>query len=264
MNIWLRELRANFKSSLIWSVVIVVFIISGMLEFSSYAGNEDMLALLDSFPAAFLDAFKFNSFNLTTVTGYFGMMSQYYMLILAIHAFLIGNSIISKEEKDKTAEYSLALPVKRSTFVIYKLLAAYTYCILLTAVTAAVSLAAALKYLPEDDFLIFLGLCSLSFILMQLIFVSTGFLLACAMKRYKRSGYIGVTIVLASYFLSMLIDLNKNLDFLKYITPFKYFDPVHILNNLSLDMLYAAASLVFSGICVMAARTAYSKRDLYI
>ena len=264
MNILLRELKANLRSLGIWSSVIVLFIIMGMSEFSAYAGNEKMMEILESFPEPLMEAFKISSFNLTTVSGYFGMMSTYYVLMLCIHAFLIGNSIISKEERDKTIEYSLSLPVKRSRLISYKLIAALINCILLTSVTYAASLITALKYLPEENYHRFLFLCFISFVIMQIMFLSMGALLACLLRGYKKGGYIGVSIILIAYIMSILADLSETLDFFKHITPFKYFDPVNIFNNLSINTLYIAISLLFSTASLAFAYILYNRKDLYI
>ena len=79
MNIVLRELRASVKSIVIWFGIFVVLVISYTSEFSAYANNEEMLAVLDGMPKALLDAFQLNSFNLTTLTGYYGMLFSYFM-----------------------------------------------------------------------------------------------------------------------------------------------------------------------------------------
>ena len=50
MNIFLRELKANFKSLIIWSVIIALFILMGISKFSAYAGNPEMLKILDALP----------------------------------------------------------------------------------------------------------------------------------------------------------------------------------------------------------------------
>ena len=79
-----------------------------MSEFSAFANNEEMLSMLDGMPEQLLDAFKMNSFNLTTLTGFYGILFTYFALMLSIQAILKGNSIISKEERDKTVEFALS------------------------------------------------------------------------------------------------------------------------------------------------------------
>ena len=58
----------------------------------------------------------------------------------------------------------------------------------------------------------------------ELIFLAIGLLLGCAMKQYKLSSSAAVAIILVTYFMSILSSLQEDLDFLKYFTPFKYFD----------------------------------------
>ena len=56
------------------------------------------------------------------------------------------------------------------------------------------------------------------------------------MKQYKRSASIAIAIILVTYFLSILSGLQKNLEFLKYFSPFKYFDAAKLLNSASVDL----------------------------
>jgi len=102
MNIFVRELKANFRSLIIWSVIVILLVVEALTEFSAFVGNPDMLAVLDSMPQALLDAFTMQAFNLTTITGFFGVMFTYLALILSIAAAMWGSDIISKEERDKT------------------------------------------------------------------------------------------------------------------------------------------------------------------
>jgi ABC-2 type transport system permease protein len=221
MNIFVRELKANLKSLLIWGVIVVLFVMVGVSKFSAYYENPEMLTVLDDMPAVMLSAFNLKAFNLTTVTGFFGAMFSYYALLLSIAAAMWGSDIISKEERDKTVEFSLTLPVTRSRLVTAKTLAALVNCIGLLLITWGASLVSAASYQPDSGFYKFLFLCMLALFILQLIFLAIGIFLGCAMKRYKRASSLAVSLVLGTYFLSIVIGLNKNLDFLKYLSPFK-------------------------------------------
>ena len=91
-------------------------------------------------------------------------------------------------------------------------------------ITWGVSLVAVRSYNPDQAFYDFLALEMQAMFVIELIFLAVGLLLGCAMKQYKRSGSTAVAIILTTYFMSILSTLNANLDFLKYFTPFKYFD----------------------------------------
>ena len=113
MNIFVRELKANLKSLLIWGGIVILFVSIGIAKFSAYEGNPEMLAILDQMPPALLEAFNFDAFNLTTITGFLGVMFIYFALLLSISAAMWGSDIISKEERDRTVEFSLTLPIPR-------------------------------------------------------------------------------------------------------------------------------------------------------
>ena len=158
MNIFVRELKANFKSLIIWGVIVVLFVMVGISKFSAYANNPEMLAILDGMPPAMLAAFNLKAFNLTTISGFMGVMFTYYALMLGIAAAMWGSDVISKEERDKTVEFSLTLPVTRSRLVTAKTLAALVNCIGLLLITWGASLVSAAKYQPDSEFYRFLAL----------------------------------------------------------------------------------------------------------
>ncbi|MGQ9597796.1 MAG: ABC transporter permease subunit [Anaerolineae bacterium] len=264
MNILVRELKANLRSLLIWGVIVSLFVILGLSKFSAYAGNPEMLAILDGIPPAVLVALNMQAFNLTTVTGFFGIMFTYFALLLSVAAAMWGSDIISKEERDKTVEFSLTLPVTRSRLVTAKALAALINCLGLLLITWGVSLAGAAQYHPDSEFYRFLGLCMLALFIMQLIFLAIGIFLGCAMKRYKRASSVAVSLLLGTYFLSVLSSLDQDLDFLKYFSPFKYFDPGALLRESRIDMAFVWLSFAIILASMLSAYLIYARKDLYI
>jgi ABC-2 type transport system permease protein len=264
MNIFVRELRANLRSLLIWGVIVILFVTVGVSKFSAYYENPEMLAILDSMPPALLTAFSFEAFNLTTLDGFFGLMFTYFALLLSIAAAMWGSDIISKEERDKTVEFSLTLPVTRRRLVTAKTLAALVNCIGLLLITWAASLVSASQYQPDSGFFSFLALCMLALFIMQLIFLAIGIFLGCAMKRYKRASSVAVSLLLGTYFLSVISGLHQDLDFLKYLSPFKYFDAGFLLRESRLDLTFVGLSLAIILLSMVGAYLSYARRDLYI
>ena len=264
MNIFFRELKANLRSLLIWGGIVILFVVLGFTEFSAYEGNPEMLAILDSLPPAMLAAFNFEAFNLTTVTGFFGVMFTYFGLILSIAAAMWGSDIISKEERDKTVEFFLTLPVTRSRVVTAKIFAALVNCVALLLITWGAVIAGAAQYQPDNEFYNFLSLSMLALFIMQLIFLAVGIFLGCAMKQYKRASSVAVAILLGTYFMSIISGLNENLEFLKYFSPFKYFNPVKLLQESSIDLTFIWLSAGIVAVLIVGAYVTYSRRDLYI
>jgi len=264
MNIFLRELRANLKSLLIWSAIIILLIFMAVTKYSAFAGDPQMLKMLDSLPPAMLDALSMRAFNLTTLSGFYGIMFIYFGLMGAIAAAMWGSDIISKEERDKTVEFSLVLPVSRSRVITAKALAALVNCIVFVLITWAVSLAAVQSYKPDQGFYNYLALEMQAMFMIELIFLAIGLLLGCAMQRYKLSGSTAVGIILVTYIMSVMSAMQEKLDFLKYFTPFKYFDAGELFRSGKLDATYLLLSAAIIIASMAAAYWIYNKRDLYI
>jgi ABC-2 type transport system permease protein len=244
--------------------IVILLMISAMAEFSVYEGNPEMLEILDSMPPALLDAFNMNAFNLTTVTGFFGVMSTFFALMVSVSAVMWGSDIISKEERDKTVEFALTLPIPRRRLITAKILAALVNCIGLLLITWGASLVSVAQYQPDSEFYSFLSLLMLALFILQMIFLTVGVFLGCAMKRYKQSSSVAVSILLGTYFLSIISGLSEDLEFLKYFSPFKYFDPGMLLRESRLDITFVWISAGIIVVSLVARYATYAKRDLYI
>jgi ABC-2 type transport system permease protein len=264
LNIFFRELKANLKSLLIWSGVMLLLIFIGSVKFSAYFGDPSMLAMLDAMPKALLDAMSLRAFNLTTLSGFYGLMFIYYALMGAIAAAMWASDSISKEERDKTVEFSLVLPVTRSRVITAKALAVVVNCIVFVLVTWVGSILAAQSYKPDQAFYNFLVLEMKAMFIIELVFLAVGLMLGCVMKQYKLSGSTAVGIILVAYFLSVMSGMQQNLDFLRYFTPFKYFDAALLFRDGRMDGTYLVLSVIIIFVCVGVAYLVYNRRDLYI
>lgn len=264
MNIFIHELKANLKSLLIWSVIMLLLILIAVSKFSAFAGDPEMLKMLDTIPAPMMDALNMRAFNLTTLSGFYGIMFIYFGLMAAISAAMWGSDIISKEERDKTVEFSLVLPVSRSRVITAKALAALVNCFAFVLITWGISLVAVQSYNPDQAFYDFLTLEMQAMFGIALIFLALGLLLGAAMKQYKLSGSTAVGIILVTYFMSIIASIQENLDFLKYLTPFKYFDAGELYRSGQLDHGYLLLSAAIVAVFLAATYWFYNKRDLYI
>jgi ABC-2 type transport system permease protein len=58
--------------------------------------------------------------------------------------------------------------------------------------------------------------------------------------------------------------MQQKLDFLKYFTPFKYFDAGELFRSGRMDGMFLLLSAAIIVVCVVLAYLAYNRRDLYI
>lgn len=264
MNVVLREMKANGKSLLIWSLSMVAFMVMTFAEFSAYYKNPEMLAVIEAMPRAILEAFGMDGVNLTTVSGYVAVAVPFINLSLGIYALLLGNGIIAKEERDRTAGFLMTLPVTRRRLVTGKLLAAIASCTALLFVVMGSVVAATLPYQWEEAFPKFLLLLTGAGFIFNLFFLSLGMLSAAVTRRYKLSSGIGVGVIFGLYVASILAGLTEQMAMLRWVTPFSYFEGVKILRNLRLEPIYLGLSAAVIVMSVTATYLVYERRDLYV
>jgi ABC-2 type transport system permease protein len=85
---------------------------------------------------------------------------------------------------------------------------------------------------------------------------------AAIMKRYKKSGRYSMSALLIMYFVSIFVSMSDKLDKLKYITPFKYFEPSALLREESYEMVYVLISIGIIVVAMTATLIIYPRRDL--
>ncbi len=265
MRIYRRELRTMWKSLAIWTAITLVLIVIAVSKFKGYYENPELLKVLDSMPKMLLEALGMTgAFSLATLKGFYAVMFIYFALMGAMAAAMWGNGAATREELARTADFTLVLPLPRGRILLEKFLAALTMCVAFPLVTWAISIVAVRSYSPDPDFYRFLRLEMLAMFLIELIFLALGFFLGCFMKSSRRSGSAALVILLAAYFLSILQGLDKRLDFLKHITPFKYFEPARWAGTGRFEPLYLALTLGAFATLTAAGFWAYSRRDIAI
>lgn len=262
MNIIYRELRANLKSFIIWIASLTFLFIAVSTEFSAFRDNPEILDALGGFDG-FYNALGISIGNIITPEGFVSMMSIYLYVPIAIYSALLGSSIISKEERDKTAEYLFTLPIKREEVLRSKIITGFTYILLFVVVVVIGLILVFYRFDLTSSFYSFMFYLGIGLLFTGLIFMSIGMFFASYLKQYKRSGAITLAITIGSYMLNMLVQIIDELDFLKYLIPYKYFDVQEMLNG-NIEFIYVLLSFLIIGSSITGVFIFYKKRDLYI
>ena len=266
MNIIKRELKSKLKTLLIWSIIIISFSLLGFSEGGAFVGDSSssIQDLMDTMPEELIKAFSMEGFDMSSPEGYFGIMISYFALTLAIYSVMTGCSTIVSEERDKTAEFSLVLPIRRFQLLYSKLLVVFLYGIVLNALMVICSYIFGYAVNAGKSYYEFVLLSSLAILIIQLIFMSLGFFIGCVFKNHKKAGSLSVSILLATYFFSMFSGMHEKLEFFKYFTPFEFFDFYQILQSSSLDVVYVLISIALSVLLIVFGFIGYQKRDINI
>jgi ABC-2 type transport system permease protein len=265
MNIFLRELRAHRKSLIIWSIAIFFMITSAMAKYSAYnESDQSMNELLSKIPKTIRAVLGMGDFNLTTISGFYGMCYFYLILMAAIHASMLGANIISKEERDKTTEFLMVKPVSRSQIMTSKIIAALFNIVVFNIVTLVLSIAIVEKYAKGESIMGEIFTLMLGMFILQLIFLFIGTTIAAARANPKSAASTSMAVMLVTFVLSSIISMNNSLDFLKFTTPFKYFEAQDLISGKGFNPLFVMLSVIIISLMVYFTYTFYKKRDLNV
>ena len=261
MTIVKHELRQGRNSFLIWTasigflVAVCIFLFPEMKE--QMEGVSDIFSSMGSFTAAFgMDRLSFG-----TLMGFYSIECGNILgLGGAFFASFCAVSILSREEKDKTAEFLLAHPVNRTGVITEKLVAVLLQITLMNLLIYALSaccIAAIGEELPWKEF----NLLHLAFYLMQLELAGICF----GISSFLRRGSIGIGLGIASmmYFVNIIANVTESVDFLKYVTPFGYCEAADILTDGRLDTQMVLIGLLLGVIGIVCAYVIYSKKDIH-
>lgn len=264
MNIFWRELKYSRKSMIWWCVGIFFMVVSGMGKYGTMqSSGQSVNEIFGAMPKSLQALFGLSSLDLSTVMGYFGMLFSYLVLMAAIHAVMLGANIIAKEERDKTSEFLMAKPVSRRKILTSKLTASIILLAIFNLVTYAFS-AAMVNHYDSSAETNEIGKLMTGLFLMQLLFLTVGMAISSVSKRPKRATSIASGLLLFTYILSIVIELNNKLDPLKYITPFKYFEAKNLMGSSGFDARFVVLSGVIIAAGLVSTYVSYQKRDLRI
>ncbi|MDP4109105.1 MAG: ABC transporter permease subunit [Bacillota bacterium] len=264
MNIFLKELKSHGKSLIIWCIAMFFMIVSSIGKFTAYAETgRSMSELLSQIPKPIKAVLGMGDFDLTKVSGFYGMLYLYLLLLATIHAALLGADIISKEERDKTAEFLLVKPVSRSKIVTSKLFASLFNIAAVNIVTLFFSILLMAKYSGGEDITREIYVLMLGMFILQTLFLSLGTASAAVTKNPGAASSSVTAILLASFIISSLINMNGRLERLKYITPFEYFRAEKLL-SVGFEPVFLFLSFVIITSLLIVTYASYKKRDLKV
>ncbi|WP_054697015.1 ABC transporter permease subunit [Syntrophomonas palmitatica] len=264
MNIVLRELRSNLTSLVIWCLAMIILIAIGMVKFAGLeAAGQSAHEFLNQLPPVIKGILGINYLDLTSISGFYGIFFLYFSLLGGTHAVMLGADIISKEERDKSADFLFVKPVTRSKIITAKLAAVIINLAVFNLVTYLASLFFAAKYNRGEPINNQIGYLMISLFMQQFIYASIGLTISGLANNAKRAASLSTALFLTTFFLSAAIDLYNKIDFLKYLTPFKYFPVIEVMKgSFSFIFIFLTAAIITA--CTVLTYITYQKRDIYI
>ena len=263
MNMYLHELKAYRKSTIIWTCCLVLIII---LFFSLFPGISkdatDFKKLLEGYPEALRKAIGLSFDTFFTLLGFYSYLFSYVLLCGSIQAMNLGTSIISKEVRAKTADFLLTKPVTRSSIITAKLLAVVTSLVITNVVylTFAMLMANAVK--TEAFSSKVLIMISITLFFVQLIFMTIGVIISVVFPKIKTVLPISLGTVFGFFMIGMLSSTTES-NASRFFIPFKYYDTAYIIKNSSYEVPYITVEIIFVIVVIFASYLIYAKKDIH-
>lgn len=264
MNLLIRELKANRKALIIWSICMVLLVFSGMGKYTAYSSGGVSSDVFNKMPLTMKALLGIGSFQVTEMSGFFAFLFSYIEITVAIHAALLGNGIIAKEERDKTTEFIIVKPISRFNIITQKYLAGLFNIIVLNLITLGSSVMAVNTFNKGKPITEEILLFHISMFFVQLIFLFLGAFLATYSKKVKGSGSIAIGVLLATFMIAKFTSVTDKANFLNVLSPFKYFSYERIVNGDGLNIIIVLLSLVLTGVFLTLSYVFYLRRDLSI
>ena len=262
MNVFFHECRAYRKTTLIWTLSLVGIMVLFMSMFPTIAKDiEDYKKVLDGFPDAMKQALGLQVDTFGSVLGFYSYVFVYISLCGAIQAMNFGTAIVSKEVREKTADFLLTKPITRNTILTAKVLAAFT-SILFTSIVYLVASWLMVAAVATDEYSTkaFL-LISISLFLLQVIFLAIGIFLSVYLPKIKSVLSVSLGTVFAFFIIGMLS--SSSAEFKRYLSPFKYFDSYYMIEHTRYEGAFLLVGLGIVVVAIIASYIYYTKKDIH-
>lgn len=265
-NLFLKELKRNALSLIVWMTIITLFITLTMSFYRTFLENQSkILAMVSLVPKGALQ-FKgvSNLEDLLSVLGFYAANNVIYMMVLgSVFSIVISSNILLKEEYNKTAEYLLTRPLTRSEIFTSKLAVVFLNIFLLNFVTALAGFISMELVKNEPYSVRAFAILSLYTLLLNMLFGTIGLVMSTLVKRAKPITTFSIGLVLILYFINTLSKITEGASKLGYISPFRYANVDAINPAYTIDLWHLLYFLGISLLLTVISYRLYKRKDIY-
>ncbi len=263
MNIFLHELKAYRKSTFIWTVSLMAIVVFFLSLFPAIAKDYgEFSKVLEGYPEGVRKALGLEIESFGNVLGFYSYVFIYISLCGAIQAMILGTSIISKEVREKTADFLLTKPVTRIKVMTSKIFAgvvslAITNVFYLGATIMMAQHVKTAHYSSKSIILL-----SVSLFITQLLFFGIGILISVVFPKIKAVLSISLAIVFGFFVVGMVVATDES-NAKRFLSPFKYFEPKYIIAHSKFESQFLIVSIGIIIVSIIASYMIYKKRDIH-
>lgn len=261
MTLIKHELRQGRTARWIWTGAIGFLLTVCIHLFPEM--KEEMEGISDVFGSmgSFTDAFGMDRLDFGTLIGYYAIECGNVLgLGGAFYAAICAAGMLSKEEKDKTAEFLLTHPVSRVRVLSEKLAAIFLQITVMNLIIYGLTVLSMMligEAVPWKE----LNLLHLAYYCLQLELGGICF----GISAFMRKGSLGVGLGIAAilYFINLIGNIAEAAECLKYFTPFAYCEGADVVTEGSLDPVMLGIGAAVTVVGIGAAYLGYCKKDIH-
>lgn len=262
-TIFRKELKRTRRGLIIWCAIVGLVSYMGILEYPVIGQYTDVIASsLDLMPKLGQIVFGVYEANLSDPIGYYIVMYYWTGLIVFVHAIYTGGSIISKESRDKTAEYLFTKPYTRNTIVLAKMLAGLANITIVGLLTMVMSMLAMIPISSESLLYRQIFISCVGMFITQIVMMMLGLLCSAIFKNYRFGMMASMIVLVVSYcmmFFIQYIDASE----LYFLSPLTLFSAYEVVND-GLALPNLLLSIGTTVLCFYLVRKLYSKKPSVI
>lgn len=265
-NLLGKDLKRNLRGFLGWSMAGVIFIGITIGIYSTMKESMDMITeLYSTLPSAIMEALNFHADQWNTTLGFYVTYFVYYVPMMGgLYAYFLGGKLLAEEEQNKTAEFLLSRPLSRNSIVATRLTVSTLYVAgfnVMIYLTALIGCGLASDWTISIRSFTILHLYGIVFC----VFIGyLGFFISVLMKKARSSMMIGIAIVMGSYVFDMIIRITDKVQFLSYLTPFKYMNIHANLPGYRLEVWRILVLLGASLLLIVISFLRYRRKDILV
>lgn len=226
------------------------------------AEQADFMEMAESYPPEFLAFFGGDVATLATTEGYLGMYA-FSMLpaIVGIFAVIVGSGLLASDEESGRLDLIVAHPVSRAALFWGRTLA-FLAASLGTMILGWLGFVVLLGGSSLDVGWAQMALPFLPLLAQTLIYGALALLLSMLLPARRLAAAVAGAVMVASYFLSSMANLNQGLAAVAQFLPYDYYQGGEALNGLAWRPFLGL--LAVSGVLALLAWWRFDRRDIRV
>lgn len=233
-----RYTMRRFRGQILgWGIGLALLAMLLVSLYDSFAGQQEQLELLiEAYPPEVM-AFFGDASTFFTPEGFLSVEFFSYMpLVLGVFAVLVGSGLLVSDEEQGTLDLIMAHPVSRTALFTGRLLAFVVATVAILLITW-LGFVVPLTWTSMDIGWGRMWLPLLSLLVQMLLFGALSLLLSMVLPSRRLAATTAGLLLVASYFINGLAELNEDLESVATFSPFNYYQTQEAFQNLNVTWL---------------------------